>query len=72
MRNWGFGFIGKTPPNYYYVVNKIKNHRFNFRKDQLVKNGFDSSKTEHEIMLERNIYRIYDSGSLKYDIKITN
>ena len=68
----GFDFIGKTVPNYYYVVNKIKNHRFNFRKDQLVKNGFDSSKTEHEIMLERNIYRIYDSGSLKYDIKITN
>ena len=26
----------------------------------------DPNKTEHEIMLERNIYRIYDSGNLKF------
>ena len=41
-------------------------HRFNFRKDKLIKEGFDSNKTEHEIMLERRIYRIYDSGHLKF------
>jgi len=33
-----------------------------FRKDVLVKGGYDKDKTEHEIMLEREIYRIYDCG----------
>ena len=63
----GFEYIGKTQPNYYYIINKHKKHRFNFRKDILVKEGFDSNKTEHEIMLERKIFRIYDSGNLKFE-----
>ena len=62
----GFTFISKTSPNYYYVVDGIKKHRFNFRKDKLIRDGFDPNKSEHEIMLERKIYRIYDSGSLKF------
>ena len=62
----GFSFISKTEPNYYYIIDGIRHHRFNFRKDILVKNGFDANKTEHQIMLERNIYRIYDSGNLKF------
>jgi len=62
----GFDFIGKTEPNYYYIVDGIRKHRFNFRKDKLIKDGFDSNKTEHEIMLERKIYRIYNSGNLKF------
>ena len=64
----GFEFIGKTDPNYYYIIDGIRHHRFNFRKDLLVKQGYDSNKTEHQIMLERKIYRIYDSGNLKYTI----
>jgi len=28
--------------------------------------GFDIIKTEHQIMLDRKIYRIYDSGNLKF------
>ena len=62
----GFIFVGKTPPNYYYVIDGIRKHRFGFRKDKLIREGFDSNKSEHEIMLERKIYRIYDSGSLKF------
>ena len=62
----GFKFISKTEPNYYYIINGIRKHRFNFRKDVLIKEGFDKNKTEHEIMLERKIYRIYDSGNLKF------
>jgi hypothetical protein len=62
----GFEFIGKTEPNYYYVVDGIRKHRFNYRKDKLIKDGFDSNKTEHQIMLERKIYRIYNSGNLKF------
>ena len=65
----GFKFISKTQPNYYYVIDGIRHHRFGFRKDVLVKDGFDPSKTEHEIMIDRKIYKIYDSGSLKYILK---
>lgn len=62
----GFDFIHKTQPNYYYIVDGIRKHRFGFRKDVLIKEGFDANKTEHEIMLERKIYRIYNAGNLKY------
>ena len=62
----GFNLIHKTKPNYYYIIDKIRRYRFNFRKDKLVKKGSDPNKTEHKIMLEKSIYRIYDSGNLKY------
>jgi len=61
-----FKFSHITNPNYYYIVDKIKKHRFTYRKNKLIKDGFDPSKTEHEIMIERKIYRIYDSGQLKF------
>jgi len=62
----GFEFINKTQPNYYYIIDGIRKHRFNFRKDKLIKEGFDPNKTEHQIMLDRKIFRIYDSGNLKF------
>ena len=62
----GFDFVHKSQSNYYYVVDGIRKNRFNFRKDVLIKDGFDSEKSEKEIMLERKIYRIYDSGQLKF------
>ena len=64
----GFKLMHKTKPNYYYVVNGIRENRFKYRKSELIKLGYDKNKTEREIMLERKIYRIYDSGSLKYMI----
>jgi len=62
----GFELVHKTQPNYYYIVDGIRKNRFNYRKDILIKDGFDPNKSEHEIMLERKIYRIYDSGHLKF------
>ena len=69
----GFKFIENTTPNYwYYKKNEmIKQHRFKFRKDVLVKEGFDKNKTEFEIMNDRDYYRIYDSGNMKFE-KILN
>ena len=63
----GFKSQGKTEPNYYYIIDGTRHHRFNFRKDILVKEGYDVNKTEHEIMINRKIFRIYDSGNLKYN-----
>lgn len=62
----GFEFEKETAPNYYYVVKSEKKSRFGFRKSNLIKQGFDEDKSEADIMSERKIYRIYDSGSFKY------
>ena len=52
---------------YWYIDNEMKrHHRYKFTKYSLVKEGFDSSKTEFEIMNERGFYRIYDSGQTKW------
>ena len=51
----------------YGFIDRKKYHRFNYRKDKLVREGYDENLSEHEIMLNRKIYRIYDSGSLKFN-----
>jgi len=58
-----------TKPNYFYVLNNKRFNRFNFRKDILINDGYNPFLSEHQIMLSRNIYRIYDSGSIKYEYK---
>jgi len=62
----GFKLEYNTVPNYWYVLNKTRKHRFLYRKDILIKQGFDASKTEHQIMSERKIPRIYDCGNMKF------
>jgi hypothetical protein len=62
----GFKYEGKTEPNYYYIIERKKYHRFNFRKDKLIREGYDPELTKHQIMLNRKIYRIFDSGNLKF------
>lgn len=66
----GFDFIHDTNPNYWYYKNNSyqKYHRFNFRKDALVREGFDPEKTEFEIMNERKFIRVYDCGSSKWEL----
>ena len=68
-RQLGFELQNITPPNHYYIINNQRKHRFNFRKSELVKNGYDINKTEYEIMLERKIYKIYNSGNYKFIYK---
>jgi hypothetical protein len=66
----GFELIKKTSPNYHYFDRKCHRYnRFNFRKDVLIKMGYDKSKTEFQIMNELPYYRVYDSGSLKFLFK---
>lgn len=66
----GFEFIKNTEPNYWYFKphEYILYHRFRFRKDVLVKQGFDAQKTEHQIMSENGYYHIYDSGNMKFKL----
>lgn len=65
----GFEFKGYTQPNYFYMDKKnylIRLNRMNFQKKKLIKEGYDASKTETEIMLERGFDRIWDCGSMKF------
>ena len=65
----GFNYIGITKPNYHYTKNyTIKLHRYNFRKDKLVKMGFDPNKTENQIMFEEGFDKIWGTGNLKYEM----
>jgi len=62
----GFKMVRQTYPDYMYVVGDKRVRKQNFTHKKLVLEGFDPSKSEHEIMLERKIYRIYDCGKLVY------
>lgn len=55
-----------TQPNYFYVVDGARKHRFSYRKDRLVQNGADFKKTERQITEEVGLFRIYDCGHQKW------
>jgi hypothetical protein len=61
-----FKFCHDTEPNYYWIVDNIRRHRFNFRKDKLVKLGHNIDSTEVEIMHRLGHTRIFDCGSKKW------
>jgi hypothetical protein len=63
----GFKKISISKPNYWYVINDIRKHRFNYTKNKLVKSGYNKDKTEKEIMFNRGIYRIYDCGNVRWE-----
>lgn len=62
----GFKYSHTSKPGYWYVVNGIRQHRFNWRKDKLVKAGADPNKYEHEIMEEMGYWRIFNGGNKKW------
>lgn len=61
----GFKEVSHTGINYWWVKDK-RYHRSNFMKHKLVKEGFDSNKTEKQIMEDRGFNKIYGTGNLKY------
>jgi hypothetical protein len=63
----GFKKFPQSKPNYWYVIQDIRYHRFNFRKAQLIKDGYDKNQSEKQIMLDRKIYRIYDCGNIRWE-----
>ena len=64
----GFKKVHVTDPAYFYIVDRIRENRVKYQKHKLVANGFDVDKTEHEIMKERGYFRIYDCGTVKYQM----
>lgn len=67
----GFKFVQNTEPNYWYVKNGKRLHRFNFRKSTLRKfNNYDLNLPEWKIMLGNKYYRLWDCGSMKFVMKV--
>jgi len=64
-----FEFLGESSVGYWYVIDKIRTHRFNWRKSKLVKLGYDRKKSENDIMMEMGHKKIYNSGNKKWILK---
>lgn len=64
----GFDFVSETGVNYFWCKDKVRNYRFNFRKDKLVSMGYDSNKTEAEIMREIGYFKVWDAGSKRWEL----
>lgn len=62
----GFKFDGETKINYHYIKGNIRIHRYNLRKDKLVKMGYDINMTEQEITKRIGLLRIYGVGNYRY------
>lgn len=62
----GFIELESTDISYSYIIDGIRRHRYNYRKDVLVNEGYDKTMSAHGIMLSRDLYRIYDCGNKKY------
>ena len=62
----GFSYTGDTVDNYYWIINNKREYRFKWRKDILVGMGYDTNKTEIEIMNSLNHFRIFDRGNMRF------
>lgn len=57
-----FIFDGESKINYKWVINKKREHKSNYRKERLVKRGYDPNKSETEIMYDEGYFKIWDCG----------
>lgn len=65
-KSLGFIFDSITKPGYFYTDGINKYHRLNFTKKKLIDKGYDSTKTEKEIMSDLGYDVIYDCGHSKW------
>ena len=65
----GFDFTAMSEPGYFIVDGDIRKSRMQFQRHKIAGLG-DEGKTEHEITLERGLFRIYDCGQYRYDWKV--
>ena len=68
----GFIIDGYLPPDYEYVVNGKRSHKFNYRKKCIstkFPNLYNSLETEEENMKRIGIPKIYDCGKIRFVLK---
>lgn len=58
-----------TSMSYWYIDKDWRRyHRYNFRKSELIRMGYDRSKTEKQITDEMGLHRIWDSGQTRWEL----
>ncbi len=65
----GFVQSGELEPDYMYVVNGRREHKFNYRKKRFRDDPeliWDATKTEKELARINKISRVYDSGKIRW------
>lgn len=67
----GFEFEKLSGPNYFWVIKYKRENRFKYRKN-VISTEETADKTEVQIMHNKNYFRCYDSGSLKFVKKNPN
>lgn len=69
----GFSFSGNLDPDYTYLHNASRVHKFMFRKSRFMKDPalkYDPSMSETELAQLNGITRIWDSGKKRWTLKI--
>jgi hypothetical protein len=65
----GFKLTKTNIPSYWYTLDfKERLYRYNFRKQVLVDNGADPTLSESQIMQELGYTRIWDCGTLRFEL----
>lgn len=66
----GFKRLHITPPNMWYVKGPVRERREQYMKHKLDKKleSFDPSLTEKENMMNHGFQRLFDAGSIKYQM----
>lgn len=65
----GFIVDRMLPPDYSYLVNNKREHKFKYRKNKFKNDPkliYDASMTERELAQLNNLERVYDSGKIKW------
>jgi len=62
-----FSLIGESDPDYKYIIDNNRVHKSKFRKSKL-----NTNLSESNYMREQGIYRIWDCGKIKFEIKYIN
>lgn len=67
----GWKKVGVLKPDYMYVWNFERVHKFNFRKDRFREDDdlyYEEGMTEFELAEKNGLLRVYDCGKVKYEI----
>jgi hypothetical protein len=63
----GFNHIHDSEPNYFWCKGDKRYSRYMFMKSRLIKEGYDPTKTEDQIMAERGFIKIHDCGNSVFE-----
>lgn len=69
----GFRMDSELPPDYMYVIDNVRHHKFGFRKRRFMTDPnlkYDPTMTESELAMLNGLVRIYDVGKKKWILRV--